>query len=181
MGNMSIYDKIKVVCVDVDGVLSDGTYQVSEDGSFSKTFHTRDFDALSQLLKKDIIVIIMSTSHDDVILKQIERIKKQSSMAELWTKWENDKKLIVINKSGNKKDRLNSLLTDMKLRWGNVAYIGDAEGDIECIGLAALTGCPYDAIDEVREKVHYPSDFPGGHGAVYDFCINILKKRREWK
>jgi len=175
---MSIYDNIKVVCVDVDGCLSDGTYQVSEDGSFAKTFYTRDFDALSQLLKKDIIVVIISTSHDDVILKQIERIKAQSSMAELWTKWEKDKKLIVINKSGNKKDRLNSLLVDMKLEWYNVAYMGDAENDIECMKEAGFAGCPSDAIEEVRKNVHYPSDFSGGKGAVYDFCINILKKKR---
>jgi len=176
---MSIYDNIKVCCVDLDGVLTDGTYQVSEDGSFSKTFYTRDFDALSQLLKKDIIVIIMSTSHDDVILKQIERIKIQSNIAELWNKWEKDKKLIVINKSGNKKDRLNNLLVDIKLEWFNVAYMGDAEGDIECMDLAGFTGCPSDAIDEVKKSAHYPSDFPGGKGAVYDFCINILKKKRE--
>ena len=176
---MSIYDDIKICCVDVDGVLTDGTYQVSIKGDFSKTFHTRDFDALSQLLKKGIIVVIISTSHDDVILKQIERIKRQSSMSHLWTEWEKDKKLIVVNKSGNKVDKITPILNASNLVWKNLAYIGDAEGDLEAMGLSRLSCCPSDATDKAKEVATYISSFPGGRGAVYDFCVDILKKRKK--
>ena len=178
---MSIFSDIKICIFDVDGTLTPGTYQVSDKGDFSKTFHTRDFDGLSQLLKNDIRVVIISTSHDDVILKQIERIKKQSSMSQLWTKWIEEEKLIVINKSGNKADRLNPILNSFNLLWKNVAYMGDAEGDIECLELAGLPACPSDAISEVKDMGFYPSDFPGGHGAVYDFCKYILKNKEEEK
>ena len=78
------FNDIKICVFDLDGTLTDGTYQVFEDGGFSKTFYTRDFDAISQLLKNGIKVIIMTTSHDEVILQQIKRIRQHSSMAVLW-------------------------------------------------------------------------------------------------
>ena len=175
------FNDIKVAVVDVDGTLSDGTYQVFETGHFSKTFYTRDFDAISQLLKNGIKVIIITTSHDVVILRQMRRISRKSSMADLWKEWQTNRDLIVITKSGNKKKRLTNLLLDMGLGWNNVAYIGDAENDIECMKVAAFSGCPSDAIEEIKDIALYPSIFPGGHGAVYDFCTYILKKRKENK
>ena len=93
------YKNIKICCFDVDGVLTDGSYQVFETGEFSKTFYTRDFDAIAHLLKNGIKVVIITTSHDNVILRQIKRIRTTSSMADLWSKWEDDGDLIVINKS----------------------------------------------------------------------------------
>lgn len=178
---MSIFDDIKICIYDIDGVLTDGTYQVSDKGDFSKTFYTRDFDGISQLLKNGIKVIIISTSHDDVILRQIERIKRQSSMAHFWTKWMEEEKLIVINKSGNKANRIIDILNDLSLEWDNIAYMGDAEGDFECMELVALPGCPSDAIPEIKDISTYRSDFPGGKGAVHDFCKYILKKKEEKK
>ncbi len=173
------YKDIKIVCVDLDGTLTDGSYQVFETGEFSKTFYTRDFDAISQLLKRGIKVVIVTTSHDDVILRQIKRIRETSSMADLWKKWEDNGDLIVINKSGNKKKRLINLLIYMELSWDNVAYIGDAENDLECIKKAVFSGCPSDAIKAVKEVSIYPCESMGGRGAVHEFISYIIEKRED--
>jgi len=157
--------------LDVDGTLTDGTYQVFDDGAFSKTFHTRDFDALTRMLGI-VYVVIMTTSHDEVILKQVKRLQEASSIAKIWKQ----NNLIVINKSGRKIEVLEGLLKEKKFNWENVAYIGDAHNDIECMKKAIWTGCPSDAIAEVRENSNYISDFSGGKGAVYDFCMYIYNK-----
>jgi 3-deoxy-D-manno-octulosonate 8-phosphate phosphatase (KDO 8-P phosphatase) len=52
---------------------------------------------------------------------------------------------------------------------------------IESIQKAALSGCPSDAIDEVRDIVSFPSNFPGGKGAVYEICMYLLKQRKSIK
>lgn len=174
-----MFEDIKVVITDIDGSLTDGTYRVSESGEFSKTFYTRDFDALAKLLKNNIKVIIISTSHDDVIHSQIQRICETSSMADLWKAWISNGDLKVINKSGNKKKRLTDMLIDMKLGWWNAAYIGDAENDLECFDIAFYTGCPCDAIDDVKKVAFYKSKFSGGKGAVHDFCNYILSKKEK--
>lgn len=179
MANMSIYDDIKIVVMDVDGTLTDGIYQISDhrggDSFVAKSFYTKDFYAIEQLLKNDIDVWIVTQSHDHVIEKQISRICCHSKF---WTDMVAMDKLKVKTAVDNKKEAIHAeILTRNDCGWHNVAYIGDAENDIECMKKALFTGCPFDAIEEVYEESIYISDFPGGRGAVYDFCMNILKKR----
>jgi 3-deoxy-D-manno-octulosonate 8-phosphate phosphatase (KDO 8-P phosphatase) len=76
----------------------------------------------------------------------------------------------------NKEKCITSELLDRQLGWDNVAYMGDAENDLPPMKKALFTGCPADAIEEVRENSNYISDFPGGRGAVYDFCMHIYKE-----
>ena len=76
----------------------------------------------------------------------------------------------------NKEQNIFDELLDRKFGWDNVAYMGDAENDIPSIKKASFTGCPSDAIEEVKENSNYISDFPGGRGAVYDFCMYIYNK-----
>jgi 3-deoxy-D-manno-octulosonate 8-phosphate phosphatase (KDO 8-P phosphatase) len=171
---MNIFEKIKVVCFDVDGTLTDGKYIISKNGDVSKSFYTRDFHGIEMLLRGGINVIVISQSDDKVIQRQFNRIMLCSPF---WETAYVNMRLHLHMGCNNKRDLINKdLLTD-ELSWENVAYMGDAENDFECLKLASFSGCPVDAIEEVREMVQYPSDFKGGEGAVYDFCKYILKKR----
>lgn len=176
---MNIYKDIKVCCIDVDSTLTDGIYQISEQevgkGIVVKSFYTKDFYAIEQLLRNDISVFIITQSHDVVISRQIQRI---ASHSKLWSDCWADGQLKVMTAIENKKEAIHAeILTKNEWGWHNVAYMGDAENDIECIKKVVLSGCPSDAIEEVRDIATYISDSPGGKGAVYDFCMHILKYR----
>ena len=175
---MDIFEKIKVVVFDVDGVLSDGKYVVSSDGTISKSFYTRDFYGMEQLFRNDIKVVIISRSKDGVILKKIHDLISNNHV---WGEAYANMNLNCYQDCRNKRDIINKYLIIQKLDWENVAYMGDAENDFECLKLAAFSGCPSDAIEEVKELVQYPSDYKGGNGAVYDFCKYILKMKKEKK
>jgi 3-deoxy-D-manno-octulosonate 8-phosphate phosphatase (KDO 8-P phosphatase) len=172
-----MFEEIKIVCLDVDGTLTDGVYQISDKGEITKSFFTRDFYGIQKLLENDIIVAIISQSHDKVIHEQIARIRSHSDL------WSNsyEKKLFVYNCIEDKQLCVEEVMmkynrkNNTKIWWENVAYMGDAENDIGCMELAKLTGCPADAIDEMEHFSNFPSDFPGGKGAVYDFCKYILE------
>ncbi len=165
------FSDIKIVVIDIDGTLTDGIYQISEDGGITKSFFTRDFYAIEKIMRICRSIII-TQSHDKVIAEQLQRIANHSKR---WYDALKHKHLSVMCEVEDKEKEIESLLGE-GLSWDNVAYIGDAENDIKCMKKAVLSGCPSDAIDEVKEIATYPSVFPGGKGAVYDFCMYILKQ-----
>ena len=174
------FNNIYLIVVDVDSTLSDGIYQISSDGIITKSFHTRDFYAIEKILESEIRIVIISQSHDDIIIKQINRICSHSKK---WDNWVNNTKwLSVFTAIDNKKEKLEELLEiNYRLNWDNVSYMGDSENDLECMEVAGYTGCPADAIQIVKDNSNYVSTFPGGKGCVYEFIMYILdqKKRRK--
>jgi len=167
------FNDIKILAVDVDGVLSDGIYQISSDGHTTKSFYTRDFYALERMMRNDIKVIIITQSKDDVINKKIENLKSQS---DFWYKQDCNFKFNLLTGVEDKVKAISDIIIHYDYGFDNIAYMGDAENDIGCMEKALFTGCPSDAIDSVKENSNYQSDFPGGKGAVYDFCMYILSK-----
>jgi len=178
------FSDIKICCFDIDGTLTDGIYQITDKGDIVKSFYTRDFYGIEQLIRNGIKVVILSQSHDEVIYHQINRIVDHSI---LWEQaYEHDESLEVITCIDNKKEEIEKILEKENLSWSNVAYIGDAENDIESMEKALFVGCPFDAINEISKNLpslsylsSYVSKFPGGKGAVYDFSKYILKKIEE--
>jgi len=173
-----MYKEIDTVYIDCDGVLTDGIYQISDHGDATKSFYTRDFYAIEQVLKAGLEVIIITQSNDEVIWQQLKRIMSNSDF------WRNSfaDKLFLLDAVGSKANYIEISFATGEKNWSNVAYIGDAENDLECIEKAGFSGCPTDAVPQVREKAMYQSDYPGGRGAVYEFCMYLLDQRtKEFK
>ena len=70
--------------------------------------------------------------------------------------------------------RCEELIIDSKIM--GVAYIGDDIQDIPSMAISELTGCPSNAVKEVKDVANYVSDCRGGDGAVRDFIEWILRK-----
>jgi 3-deoxy-D-manno-octulosonate 8-phosphate phosphatase (KDO 8-P phosphatase) len=170
LGDLNLNYNIKIAVFDVDGCFTDGKYTVSDQGDLSKSFYTRDFYAIELLLKKGLEVFIISESIDEVIIKQINRLQKKSIF---WKNCIEAGELNIITGIDNKKRDVESLF-EYEEGWDNVAYMGDAENDFECMKVAKITGCPKDAIEEIKNESNYQSLSNGGDGAVYDFCHYVL-------
>lgn len=173
-----MFEKIKIVMLDTDGVLTDGIYQVTETGSLIKSFYTRDFYGIEQLMKNNIPVLIFSQSKDTIIKEQINRICRNSAF---WAICYSNNVLNCEVGVHNKKDYIEDFLKEKGLNWENIAYMGDAENDLECMQLVGFSGCPTDAIPDIRDKSTFQSDYYGGKGAVHDFCMYIIEQKKEIK
>jgi len=172
-----VYKEIDTVCIDVDGTLTDGIYQISGcEHEVTKSFYTRDFYAIEQVLRAGLMVVIITQSHDNVIHAQLQRIYSHS---EFWYNMAAQSKLLVWTAIDNKVHAIEKMFSSGAKSWDNIAYIGDAENDFDCIQYAGFSGCPTDAVPYVRDKAMYPSDYRGGHGAVHDFCMHLLEKQNE--
>jgi len=167
------FAKIKLVCIDVDGTLTDGLYQMSNDGILTKSFYTRDFYGIEQLLRKGLLVYIITQAQDEVIQRQLFRLSGQSAF---WCGHINDDRLLLTIECGDKLEQVETVMKAKGWDWENVAYIGDAENDAEVMDKVAFAACPADAIEELKKDINYISDASGGRGAVYEIALYLLEK-----
>jgi len=204
---MNLDDKaknIKLLIIDIDGTITNGDYQVNEDGKVTKSFYTRDFSYIEKILKMGdfpICVLLLTSSWDNCIVNKYMKL----SYCDRWNfllkiHIEDKKKYIeeeiiqVKNKSPfsivcDNSDDMTVKTIEKKhpylnvfsrITWDNIAYIGDGINDLESMKLASITGCPEDAEEEIKEESHFVSKCNGGRGAVAEF-IKYLISLRETK
>lgn len=166
---------IKVVALDVDGTLTNNLYQIDSKGEVTKSFHTRDFWAIQQWFESGIKVVIITQSHDDVMMAQLKRIGSHSTS---WDDALKTGKLLLMYGVDDKKASLQTYCAHNGYRIDTeVLFIGDAENDLEAMKSCALTACPADAIKDVIEESNYPATAQGGHGAVreaYEYYLKMI-------
>ena len=155
---------IKLFVCDIDGVLTNGKYSVSDDGHISKIFNTRDFAALEKIQKRGISVLFLSSNNDKCILQQVKRMPERAKTD-----------MCVVLNMEDKDDYLKRTLMAMNITYDNVAYIGDAGNDLEAMKKVAFKCCPNDAAQEIKDIVDYVSDYKGGEDCVAEFTMEILK------
>lgn len=157
--------KIKLVVLDVDGTLTEGTIFLDNEGIETKAFNVRDGFAIVNAIKEGIEFGIITGRKSALVEKRAE---------ELGIKY-------VFQGIGNKAIKLQELLEDLKLTMEEVAYMGDDINDLSVIKLVGLSGAPKDACSEVLSKAQMITEASGGKGAVREFLEFILKSQNKWE
>ena len=156
---------IKMIIMDVDGTLTDGTLLILPDGEELKSYNVKDGTGilLAHLAGLKTAVITGKTSKS--LEKRAERLKIQE----------------VYQGILDKKKKLDKILAKNKLQSENVAYIGDDLGDLEVIKSAGLAAAVADAHPEIKKHSHFICKNPGGKGAVREFIEFILQSQDKWQ
>lgn len=153
--------KIKLAAFDVDGVMTDGSITYDENGVEYKTFNAKDGQGITMLNNAGIITAIITARNNGTVKHRAKNLKFKE----------------IHQGSKNKLDTLNEILEKYKFKMEEVAYMGDDLPDLCILEKAGLAGCPFDAVDAVKEKAHFISSKNGGRGAVREFCELILNNR----
>tara|TARA_Y100000034_G_C6710379_1_gene313763 strand:- start:179 stop:709 length:531 start_codon:yes stop_codon:yes gene_type:complete len=164
MKNKESIAQCKVWIFDCDGVLTNSMYHVREDGMLTKSFHTRDVWAIEELLKKGYFVFIVTQASDECVIHKFMGMSKRYSSRMYFS-------LGVENKLYN----ISTFLKAENLTWDNVAYMGDAENDLECMKAAFWSICPLDAVPIIQEHADVVCDAKGGYGAVHEIVTYFLE------
>jgi len=153
--------KIRVLAIDVDGVLTDGSLHFDRDGDAGKSFSVRDGFGLRLLSEAGIeLAIITGRKSGSVRARAIELGITH-----------------VLDGVRNKANALQELAQVCKVELDAVAYMGDDWPDLTALQIAGLAVAPADAEPEVRAVCHWVSNRRGGHGAVREFAETFL----EWR
>lgn len=150
---------IKLLVLDVDGVLTDGGMYFTESGDQFKKFNTKDGMAILHLTKNKFPVAIISSGFKaDMVQRRAEMLGIQYCFVNRIPKIET----------------LNSLCDELNLTLDNVAFIGDDINDLEVIKKVGFTACPRDAVNVIKSNVDVVLNKKGGDGCVrelIDFYI----------
>ncbi len=164
MNLLELFKPITTFVFDVDGVLTDGTVLVLDNGLQARRMHIKDGFALQMAAKKGYNVIIISGGNSPQVMQRLEKL----GITEVY--------MNVLDKKG----MLQKLMTDKKLEKKQVLLMGDDLPDLAAMSLAGLSCCPADAVNEVKEAVHYISPLNGGFACVRDVIEKVLKLNNQW-
>ncbi len=157
--------KIKAVVLDIDGVLTDGTFIWGPNGEEYKQFSFSDVMGISLASKAGIIFALIS-GEDNVF---INRFAEKMKIADTY-KGTKDKAAALI-----------SFSKKYKLELNQICFMGDDVNDIGALDLAGLSAAPVNAHESVKQKVKLVTTKAGGNGAVRELIDLILTKKASGK
>lgn len=157
------YRSIKLVLLDVDGVLTDGGIYLDEQGSEMKRFDVRDGSGIALLRHAGLEVAILSGRKT-----KATECRASDLGIPLSRVWQGAKR---------KRPAFAEVLKTCDVSKNEVAFIGDDIVDLPILEQCGIAACPGDARPEAKAACHLVCSAPGGHGAVRQFCEHLLKKR----
>ncbi|MEO6611333.1 MAG: HAD-IIIA family hydrolase [Chitinophagaceae bacterium] len=164
MNVLELFKKITTFVFDVDGVLTDGTVLVMENGLQARRMNIKDGFALQMALKNGYRVTIISGGNSPQVADRLEKL----GIKEVY--------ISVLDK----KKFLADYMATHQLKKEELLYMGDDLPDLPLMELVGLSCCPADAVNEVRETVTYISPQNGGCACVRDVIEKVLKLNDHW-
>jgi 3-deoxy-D-manno-octulosonate 8-phosphate phosphatase (KDO 8-P phosphatase) len=157
--------RIRVILLDVDGVLTDGKVQIHGDGTESKSFDIKDGIALVWAQRLGLTVGILSARASASTTQRAAQLGIT----------------LVYQGVASKIDTYDQMVGDVCVDDEQVAYMGDDVVDLAVLERVGLAAAPADAVDEVRSRVHWVSRRGGGDGAVRELIELILQAQNLWE
>lgn len=156
--------KIKLLILDVDGVMTDGRIVMNDLGQEIKFFNVKDGHGIRLLLKAGIDVAIITG-------RESETVRRRA--ADLGIP-------IVYQGIKDKESVCKKIMEEKRLEKEQVCCMGDDLPDIPMLNCAGLPVAVADATYETRKSAVYITKAPGGYGAVREICEIILKAKDVW-
>ncbi len=150
---------IKLLLLDVDGVLTDGTLVYTGSNEESKSFHTQDGFGIRLLQQVGIEVGVITARRSEPVKRRAEELKMS----------------YIYQGIPDKITAFNEIVKSSGLKPFEIAYMGDDWLDLTILQRVGLAVAPANGVQEVKEIAHYITVLPGGHGAVRDCCNFILQ------
>ena len=152
-------DKIRMLVLDVDGVMTDGGMYYSEEGDQFKKFDTKDGMGIKLAMSRGIRVAFLSSgSNSNLILSRALTLGVS----------------LVHVGFEQKFGILSGWCKEFGIGLDEVAFIGDDVNDLECITKVGFGACPADAVDEIKRVVAVVLARNGGEGCVREFVDRFL-------
>ena len=156
--------KIRLLIMDVDGVLTDGRIIQDSQGHELKVFDVKDGHGIVMAHRAKLKTALISGRASETITRRAEELGIE----------------IVFQKIWNKLEVYEKILGDMHLIHEEVAYIGDDLIDIPLLRRVGLAVAVADAVDEVKAHAHLITQRVGGQGAVREVIEVILRAQGVW-
>ncbi|MDD5208252.1 MAG: HAD hydrolase family protein [Elusimicrobiales bacterium] len=152
--------RIRAVALDVDGVLTDGTFTWGEGGEEYKSFSFRDVMGISLAGRSGIVFSLISGEASPLV----DRFAKKMGIS------------AVYKGCKNKEAALLEFASAHNFSLDEVCFIGDDVNDLAALAAAGFSAAPADAYGKVKAEADYVAQAAGGHGAVREILDHLADK-----
>jgi 3-deoxy-D-manno-octulosonate 8-phosphate phosphatase (KDO 8-P phosphatase) len=156
--------KIKLLIMDVDGVMTDGRIIMDDEGRETKNFNVRDGHGIKVLQRYGIKVALLTGRQSKVVMHRAKDLEIKD----------------VYQKVFNKKEVFEKILRKYKISAHEAAFIGDDIIDIPVLKRVGFSVAVADALEIVKKSAVYVTKNRGGNGAVREVCEMILQAQGKW-
>lgn len=157
--------KVRLLILDVDGVMTDGRIIIDDAGLESKQFDVRDGHGLKILMRCDIGVALLTGRRSKVVEHRAADLGITEVYQGVW----------------NKAEAFTGILERYRLASVETAYVGDDIVDIPLLKRVGFSVAVADAVPEARKVADYVTKRTGGRGAVREVCELILIAQGRWE
>jgi len=154
------FSKIKIICYDFDGVMTDNKVYVDQNGNEMVQVNRADGLSIAEIKKLGIKQIIISTEKNPVVSARASKLGIKCLQAI------NNKKNALINYC-----KINDI--DLK----QVAFVGNDINDKEAMEITGITFCPTDAHESIKAIANYILKTKGGYGVIRELLDFIIKQK----
>ncbi|HEY6009395.1 MAG TPA: HAD-IIIA family hydrolase [Geobacteraceae bacterium] len=156
--------KVRLLILDVDGVMTDGRIVFDSNGIETKFFNVKDGHGIKMVQRAGIEVAIISGRRSQVVANRAAEL----AIPRLYQG--------ALDKLGPYQE----ILADTGLDDSQVAYMGDDVIDLPILRRVGFAAAPADAVAEVLPHAHFVAKNRGGWGAVRELCDLLLKEQGSW-
>ncbi|MDD5645002.1 MAG: HAD-IIIA family hydrolase [bacterium] len=165
MGLEDKLKKIKVVVLDVDGVMTDGSIIIGSDGTETKKFCVLDGTGIKMLMRNGIKVVIVSGRDSECT-----KIRAKELGIDM-----------VFTGLKNKVDAFAELKAKLSVNNEEICIMGDDLMDIPLMRSSGVSVSVPSAPEYVKARANYVTKTPGGKGAVREISDMILQEQGKWE
>ncbi len=159
-----MFENVKLLIIDVDGVLTDGKIIYDNDGTELKCFDVKDGLGLYLLHKAGLKTAIVTGRESEIVDKRARELH--------FTR--------VYQNVKNKLKVFDALLAEFSLSPDETCYVGDDLPDLPVIIASGVGVAVADAVDEVKNAADFICSKTGGAGAIREVAEQILKAQGKW-
>jgi 3-deoxy-D-manno-octulosonate 8-phosphate phosphatase (KDO 8-P phosphatase) len=151
--------RVRLMVLDVDGVLTDGRLYYGPQGEAMKVFNVRDGHGIKMLLAAGLRVAILSARRSEIVTARARELGVDQ----------------VLQGQSDKQAGFDRLLADTQLTAEQCGYMGDDLPDLPVLRAAGFAATVADACDEAKAAAHWVAMQPGGRGAVRALAEYVLR------
>jgi len=159
-------DKIELILLDFDGVITDNRVWVDQDGREAVAAYRSDSILIKDLRAKGIDVMILSSEPNSVVAARAKKMKVEAIHG------------VELHDKGRV---MRQILDEKNVKAENTVFVGNDLNDLSCFEVAGWSVAVADAFPDVIQAADYVLSKRGGHGAVRELCELILNKLQENK
>jgi 3-deoxy-D-manno-octulosonate 8-phosphate phosphatase (KDO 8-P phosphatase) len=164
MNLLQLFKPIKLFVLDVDGVLTDGTILLLDNGEQARTMNIKDGYAIQLAVKKGYQFLIISGGKSEAVVKRLQKLGVQHIEMGIH----------------NKLQVLQNYMQQLAVQPQQVLFMGDDVPDVDCMKAVGLACAPADAVQEAKAVAQYISEYAGGKTCVRDVIEKVLKLNNDW-